>query len=100
MSTETQFEWDERKRKINIRDHGVDFLYAALIFDQKHFTSIDDREDYGEERLISLGIVDGNVYVVVHTERDGATRLISAWKGGMNERERYFARVFGGASGP
>lgn len=94
------FEWDENKRESNIRKHGVDFCDAALIFVEEYFSRIDDRADYGEERWVSLGMVDGTVYVVVHTERDGATRIISAWKGGANERESYYARVFGGASGP
>ncbi|WP_020180654.1 BrnT family toxin [Methylopila sp. M107] len=95
-----EFEWNERKREKNLRDHKVDFIDAALIFENQHFSKIDDREDYGEERWVSLGMVDGQVYVVVHTERDGVTRIISAWKGSTNERESYYARVFGGCSDP
>jgi uncharacterized DUF497 family protein len=52
-------------------------------------TKQDNRHDYGEQRLISLGMVDGEAFIVVHTERDGITRLITAWKGGKRERKTY-----------
>jgi uncharacterized DUF497 family protein len=88
-----QFEWDEKKRRQGIEKHGVDFVYAALIFEGDVLTRCDDREDYGEERLISLGLVDGECFVVVHTERNGSTRLITAWKGGRDERAEYQAGI-------
>ncbi|MGE3146815.1 MAG: hypothetical protein AB7K35_14650 [Pseudorhodoplanes sp.] len=47
-----QFEWDEQKRRQVIRQRDVDILYAALIFESDVLTRLDDRRDYGEERLI------------------------------------------------
>ena len=88
-----EFEWDETKRQQTIRQRGVDMLYAALIFEGEVLTSRDDRRDYGEERLISLGVVDDECFVVIHTERDGLTRLITAWKGGRDERAQYEAGI-------
>ena len=88
-----EFEWDETKRQQTIRQRGVDMLYAALIFEGEVLTSRDDRRDYGEERLISLGVVDDECFVVIHTERDGLTRLITAWKGGRYERAQYEAGI-------
>ena len=93
-----EFEWDEAKRRNGIEKHGVDLLYAALIFEEVVFTRIDDRQDYGEERFISLGMVDGDCFVVVHTRRNDAIRLISAWKGGRDERAIYQASIAGGDS--
>lgn len=84
-----RFEWDEKKRKQVFEKHKVDLLYAALIFEGVVLTRIDDREDYGEVREISLGTVEGESFVVVHTERDGVTRLITAWKGGHDECDQY-----------
>ncbi len=83
------FHYDEGKRQEVIKARGVDMLYAALIFNNKVLTRVDDRRDYGEERLISLGMVGDECFVVVHTERDGETRLITAWKGGRNEQDAY-----------
>lgn len=85
------FEWDEQKRKSNIKKNGVDFLYAALIFDGPILSQIDNRKDYSEIRHIALGMVEEECFVVVYTTRDGAIRLISAWKGGRDERADYEA---------
>ena len=62
-----EFEWDEDKRLDVMKRRGVDMLYAALIFEGVVFTKIDDRTDYGEVRLISLGRVQTECFVVVHT---------------------------------
>lgn len=84
-----QFEWDEEKRQQNLDKHGVDFLDAALIFEGETLLREDTRADYGEVRFASLGMVDDVPYVVIHTERNGNIRLISAWKGGRKEYEKY-----------
>jgi uncharacterized protein len=88
-----EFEWNEKKREQVIKERSVDMVYAAQIFEGEVITRPDDREDYGEERLISLGEVEGECFVVVHTERNGSTRLITAWKGGRDERAEYQAGI-------
>lgn len=90
-----EFEWDEKKREKTISERDVDILYAAAIFEGEVLTRIDDRADYGEERLISLGMVEGECFVVVHTQRNNITRLITAWKGGRHERSYYEAGIAG-----
>ncbi len=90
-----EFEWDERKRRETLRKHGVDLLEAALIFEGPVLSRPDDRKDYGEIREVSLGMVDGEIFVVVHTERHGKTRLITAWKGGKREKAAYQKRIAG-----
>lgn len=84
-----QFEWNEEKRREIYDERGIDILEAALIFENLVLTKQDNRHDYGETRFISLGMVDDEAFIVVHTERDGVTRLITAWKGGKRERETY-----------
>ncbi|WP_420407783.1 BrnT family toxin [Hoeflea sp.] len=84
-----QFEWDETKRAEIYQKHGVDLLEAALIFENDVLEKEDTRRDYGERRMIALGMVDGEAYTVVYTKRGAVYRLITAWKGGRNDRERY-----------
>ena len=84
-----RFEWDEKKRHQVYEKHGVDLLYATLIFDGVVLTRVDSREDYGEVRKISMGIVEDECFIVVHTERGGAIRQITAWKGGRDEYDQY-----------
>jgi hypothetical protein len=90
-----QLEWDETKRQSVIAQRGVDILYAALIFDGPVLSRQDDRHDYGESRYISVGMVDDECFVVVHSPRDGSTRLITAWKGGRDERSIYQKSIAG-----
>jgi len=84
-----EFEWDERKRNLVIEERKVDFLYSALIFEGQVLTGIDDRQNYGEVREISVGLVGGECFVVVHTNRNGVIRLITSWKGGHEEHDQY-----------
>jgi len=90
-----EFEWDEAKRRENLNKHGVDFLRAALMFETPVLEQIDDREDYGEERMIALGEVDGTVYRVTYSLRRTCIRMISAMKAGRNEQKAYYQAVFG-----
>ena len=76
-----KFEWDESKARTNFHKHGVDLVDAARIFDDQAASHvIDERMDYGEERIEAIGIVDGVVLVVIYVERGEFIRLISARK--------------------
>jgi len=85
-----EFEWDEQKNQANIMKHGISFDRAKTIFGGDVLARIDDRYDYGEAREVSLGLLDGVlVLYVVHTERDGKIRLISARPANQQERRQY-----------
>ena len=62
----------------NLKKHGISFNEACQIFENDVFTWIDKRKDYNETRIISIGSLDGEIIiVVVHTDRNGITRIIS-----------------------
>ena len=84
-----KFEWDEQKNQINIQKHGISFEDAKAIFEDVRITAVDTRQSYGEIRKISLGTIHGRVCVVVYTEREGVTRIISTGKANQRERRRY-----------
>jgi uncharacterized protein len=75
------------------RPHGLNFEDAELIFASKTITFQDDRENYGEERFITLGELKNRVVVVVHTQRDLVTRIISMRKANEREKKIYFKRL-------
>jgi uncharacterized DUF497 family protein len=86
-----KFEWDENKNRQNKQKHGISLEEAQEIFNGIIFTAIDDRFDYGEILEISIGAIRGVVIVtVVHTERLGKIRLISARKATPKERRKYY----------
>jgi len=85
-----RFEWDAAKAARNEADHGVTFDVAMLVFaDPFALEWRDDREDYGEDRYVVLGMVDGRVLYVAYTMRGDAIRIISARGAEPNERRRY-----------
>ena len=85
-----RIEWDANKNRENIRKHGIDFNDVEDIFNHPMLTAPDDREDYGEERWIGIGWIQGLVGVVVYTERIGdVIRIISARKATKHEVRRY-----------
>ena len=85
------FEWDGAKAETNWRDHGVAFHVAAKAFlDHFSVATIDDRKNYGEERINLLGMCDGVLLHVTDTERGNRTRLISARKAEKHEHEYYY----------
>jgi uncharacterized protein len=67
----------------------VDFLDVARIFSNPVLEWIDTRHNYGEKRIISIGFTEEDYFVVVSTRRGERRRIISAWKAGRDEKEKY-----------
>lgn len=89
-----RFIWDARKSKINSTDRGFDFEFATLIFDGPTLERDDTRHDYGERRVIAVGLADELHLTVVYTDRRTGTgqlerRIISARRSDRGERQAY-----------
>lgn len=87
------FEWDARKRRANLRKHGIDFVGSEAIFDGVTKTMVDDRRDYGEERFVTFGLLEGRVVAVVHTETTDTIRVISIRKATKHEQALFFEGI-------
>lgn len=89
------FEWSEVKRKENLRKHGIDFVDVPEIFEGPMLTRIDTRQEYGEDRWVGIGYIQGRTIVICFTERDhGRTiRIISARKALSHERKILEAKI-------
>ena len=88
-----EFEWDESKRISNLRKHGVDFTDVPAVFVGTIVTIEDDRFDYGEERFVTFGLLQGYVVAVVHTESEDYIRIVSARKASKYEQKNYFEQI-------
>ena len=87
------FEWDEDKRLSNLEKHGIDFVGIEILFEGYTVTILDHRFDYGEERFITFGLLEGRVIAVAHTETETAIRIISLRKATKNEEIEYFKKI-------
>jgi len=86
-----RFEWDENKRRLNVRKHGLDLYDAKETFSGPMFTQLDTREDYGEDRWIGIGVSKHRIVVIIYTEREAneTIRVISMRKALDHERRLY-----------
>ena len=85
-----KFEWDQQKNQANVAKHELDFADAPRVFRLPLRVSLDERQDYWEDRWIGIGILDGRFVVVVFTEPDEQTiRIISLRKALPHERKCY-----------
>ncbi|MBJ7899094.1 MAG: BrnT family toxin [Cyanobacteria bacterium RI_101] len=71
----------------------MDFIDIPSVFDGDIVTVEDDRYDYGEQRFVTFGLLQGRVIAVVHTERSNSTRIISARKATRYEQKTYFNQL-------
>lgn len=68
---------DPAKREWTLQERGLDMRRAKEVFAGPHFTRVDDRQDYGELRLITAGWLDSRLVVFAWTPRGVARRIIS-----------------------
>ena len=87
------FEWDEKKRSINLRVHGLDLMDATRLFDGRPVYSYPSPR-HGEERFVTVGLLVGKFFAVVWTERAEAVRLIS-FRRARDAEERKYRAIFG-----
>ncbi len=85
-----KFDWDPAKNEQNIRIHGIDFNVAVRAFRGPVLERIDDRVDYGETRMVAIGLLDGIEITLVYTDRGEVRRMISARKATHHERHAYY----------
>lgn len=86
-----EFEWDLRKGERNLAKHGVSFDEASTVFGDPLAATVEDSvHTESEDRFITIGrSTGGRLIVVIHTDRDGRMRLISARLASSHERRQY-----------
>lgn len=83
------YEWDNDKRELNRKKHGIDFVGAIKVFDDTNRIELASFRK-GEERVQTIGVVHEIVISLVYTIRKNKKRIISARKASKNEREAYY----------
>jgi len=81
--------YDPAKRAATLRDRDIDFESAAEVFDGVVVDIPDERFDYGEARVMTVGLLRGRMVIVVWTARGGARHVISMRKANDREQARF-----------
>ncbi|WP_310601428.1 BrnT family toxin [Desulfobulbus sp.] len=84
-----EIEFDQDKRDITLRERGLDFADAAEVFAGPVLTGQDTRQEYGEPRFITMGVLDARLVVLVWTPRGPKRRIISMRHANDRERKRF-----------
>jgi uncharacterized protein len=84
--TAVKLSYDPVKRDTTLTERGLDFEDASAVIDGPNaLTAVDDRLDYGEERLVTYGWLRNVAVALVWTKRDDGRRIISMRR--MHEEE-------------
>ncbi len=78
--------FDPAKRERTLRERGLDFEDASIIFEGTTVEVEDTRRNYGETSIICFGLLAGRLVVVGYTPRSNARHVFSMRK--ANDREK------------
>jgi uncharacterized DUF497 family protein len=84
-----EIELDPAKDEENIRKHGMSLARAKDLEIDKAQVKKDNRKDYGEDRFIAVGPLDGRLCVLIFTLRDTKMRAISLRRANAREQRRF-----------
>ena len=85
--------FDPEKDVTNLSKHGVSLAAAAELDWDAALAWIDDRADYGEQRIVVLAPLGDRLFFVVFVERDEAIRVISLRRANRREVSHYVKAI-------
>lgn len=81
--------FDPAKREATLRERGLDFLDAGEVFANRQLQFRDERHDYGEERIITVGMLGDRMVIVGWTPRGTDRHVFTMRKANAREQARY-----------
>ena len=88
-----KIDFDPAKRLATLQGRGLDMARAEEILSGTGITFLDERQSYGEDRLVTIGLLDGRMVVLVWTRREEIHRIISLRKANGREQALYGPRL-------
>lgn len=81
--------FDPAKRDRTLAERGLDFAEAEQVLDGVKFQFVDERQDYGEERITTVGFLNERMVVAIWTRRGEDRHIISMRKANEREQKKY-----------
>jgi uncharacterized DUF497 family protein len=85
---------DPDKRVRTLKERGLDFEDATIVFAGLTVEVEDTRKDYGEIRMLCYGRLEGRLVVIGYTPRGADRHIFSMRKANRREQDR-LAPYFG-----
>jgi uncharacterized protein len=86
-------DYDPDKRAATLLHRGLDMADAAVVFVGPTLTFPDLRQAYGEERMVTYGLLESRMVVIAWTQRGNNKRVISMRKANEREQARYLNQL-------
>lgn len=86
-------EFDPAKDASNQEKHGLSLAFAAELDWDASLVWVDDRYEYGEQRMIALAPATGVVYCVAFVDRGETRRIISLRRANRREVKHYVQSI-------
>lgn len=84
-----RIEFDPEKNERNIRERDLSFERSAdFDFDTADYLT-DDRQNYGERRIVAVGYLDRRLHVMCFVEIEDGIRIISFRKANFREATKH-----------
>jgi uncharacterized DUF497 family protein len=88
------FEWDEAKRLSNITKHGLDFVRAQRVFDDRPRMTVESSRGE-EQRFLSIASLDAVLVALTWTVRDDDTIRIISVRRARDAEKRQYRQLYG-----
>ena len=89
-----QYSYDKNKKVLNLAKHGLDFDDAKRVIESNETVTFeDDRFDYGEQRFITIGLLQDALVAIVTSETENKIRIISMRKAEKHEQTKYYENI-------
>ena len=93
MNGQIELEYDPEKNQLNIDKRGLPFDLAEFVLtDPTAVHEIDDRKEYGEQRFITYGKVEGLRLRLCYTLRGSKVRVISLYQVHKKAWEKHYGK--------
>lgn len=89
IQLDVKITYDPNKRENTLKERGLDFLDASLVFNGAVYEFEDTREDYQEKRIIAVGHLAGGMVIVGYVKRSNTRHIFSMRKANEREIKRY-----------
>ncbi len=86
-----RIEFDDVKDAANLAKHGVSLALGAVILANAVGEIVDDRWDYGEQRINAFGLVRDRLFACTYTIRDDTRRIISVRRASRQEQRLWLS---------
>jgi hypothetical protein len=95
-----QVTYDPAKRAWTLLERGLDFEDAKDVFAGPTYIFEDTRKEYGEQRMLCVGLLQGRTVVVGYVQRGEARHVFSMRKCNAREIKRYSPELQQTGPGP